>query len=176
VHSYAGRDGVGERIEFIMRAMRALGGMEAAPGGRLRFTCGGAHRAACKRLFIEASKLAADDLPEARPLTIHDRKSDCQISVASLGAGAYRVATENQGESQAEGVGRRLKAIAGGLRKLGEMTESGGEDEAAFGCGSAHDALVGMLLVRALNVRAVIREEDAAAASGVMAAPGAESV
>ncbi len=62
------------------------------------------------------------------------------------------------------------------MRKLGEMTESGGEDEAAFGCGSAHDALVGMLLVRALNVRAVIREEDAAAASGVMAAPGAESV
>ena len=49
-------------------------------------------------------------------------------------------------------------------------------NEAAFACGGAHDALVGLLLVRVLNVRAVIRGEDAAAAQGVLAAPSANSV
>ncbi len=172
VHSYARKDGAAERIQFVMRAMQVLGGMVAAPGGRLRFACGGAHRAACKRLFIEASKLASDAQLEARPLAIHDKKSDCEISVASLGGGAYRVEAENE----AEGVGRRVVAIAGGLRKLGEMAESSRDDEAAFECGAAHDALVGLLLVRAPNVRAVMREEDAAATQGVLAAPSAQSV
>ena len=172
VHSYARMDGVGERAEFVMRAMRALGEMVAAPGGRLRFACGDAHRSACKRLFIEASKLAGDILPEARSLAIHDKKIDCEISVLPRGAGVYRVAAA----SEAEGSGRRLKAIAGGLRKLGEMVETGADNEAAFACGGAHDALVGLLLVRALNVRAVIRGEDAAAAQGVLAAPSANSV
>ncbi|MDP6475983.1 MAG: hypothetical protein QF449_02015 [Alphaproteobacteria bacterium] len=172
VHSYARTDGVGERIEFVMRAMRILGEMAEAPGGRLRFACGDAHRAACKRLFIEAGKLAGDVLPEPRPLAIHDKKIGCGISAVSLGGGVYGVAAE----SEVEGAGRRLKAIAGGLRKLGEMAETGADNEAAFACGGAHDALVGLLLVRALNVRAVIREEDAAAAQGVLAAPGADNV
>ena len=73
VHSYAGYDGTADRIQFVMRAMQLIGGMEITPGGRLRFVCGDAHRAACRRLFIEASKLASDAEPEARPLAIHDK-------------------------------------------------------------------------------------------------------
>ena len=172
VHSYAGYDGTADRIQFVMRAMQLIGGMEITPGGRLRFVCGDAHRAACRRLFIEASKLASDAPPEARPLSIHDKKADCEVSVSSLGAGAYRVSAESDDEA----VGRRVKAIAGGLRKLGEMTDSDGDDAASFGCGAAHDALIGLLLVRAPNVRAVMREQDAAAAQGVLAAPSAQTV
>ena len=172
VHSYAGYDGTADRIQFVMRAMQLIGGMENTPGGRLRFACGGVHRAACKRLFIEACKLASDAAPAARPLAIHDKKSECDFSVTSLGGGVYRVAAE----SEAEDIGRRAKAIAGGLRKLGEMMDSGRDDEASFECGAAHDALVGLLLVRAPNVRLVMREEDAAAAQGVLAAPSAQSV
>ena len=172
VHSYTGKDGAAERIQFVMRAMQVLGGMEPAPGGWLRFSCGDAHRLACKRHFIEASKLVSDGPPEARPLAIHDKKSDCEFSVSSLGAGAYRVSAESDDEA----VGRRVKAIAGGLRKLGEMTDAGGDDEAGFTCGTMHDALVGLLLVRAPNVRAAMRKLDAAAAQGVLAAPSAQSV
>ena len=172
VHSYAGKDGTAERIQFIMRAMQDLGGIKSTPGGSLRFACGNVHRAACKRLFIEASKLVGDATPEARSLSIHDKKADCEMTVASLGGGAYRVTAK----SEDEGVVRRVKAIAGGLRKLGEMADSGGDDEASFACGTAHDALVGMLLVRAPNVRAVLREEDAAAAQGVLAAPSTQTV
>ena len=172
VHSYAGKDGTAARVQYIVQAMQVLGGMAVTADGRLRFSCGGIHRAACKRLFIEASKLASDVAPAARPMAIHDKKSDCDISVASLGGGAYRVAAE----SAAEDIGRRVKAIAGGLRKLGEMADSGRDDEASFECGAAHDALVGLLLVRAPNVRLVMREEDAAAAQGVLAAPSAQSV
>ena len=66
--------------------------------------------------------------------------------------------------------------IAGGLRKLGDMAESKNENEAVFSCGGAHDALIGILLVRAPNVRAVMREEDSAARQGVLAAPSSQSV
>ena len=172
VHSYASKDGTAERIQFVMRAMEALGGIAATPGGRLRFTCGNAHRVACKRLFIEASKLPGEALPEPRPLAVHDKKAACEMTVQSLGGGVYRVAAE----SDAEDIRRRVLAIAGGLRKLGEMAESSAGDESSFVCGTAHDALVGMLLVRAPNVRAVLREEDAAAAVGILAAPSAQTV
>ena len=172
VHSYAQIDGAAGRIQFVMRAMQVMGGIEATSGGRLRFSCGDDHRTACKRLFVEASKVASDATAEARPLTIHDKKSDCDYSVASQGSGIYRVAAEGD----VDGAARRVKAIAGGLRKLGDMAESENEDEAIFSCGAAHNALIGMLLVRAPNVRASMRESDSAAKQGVLAAPSAQSV
>ncbi|MBT6146557.1 MAG: hypothetical protein HOH74_14060, partial [Gemmatimonadetes bacterium] len=49
------------------------------------------------------------------------------------------------------------------------------EDCVSFGCGHDHDALVALLLQRAPNVRALVREEQAAAARGVLAAPSAQS-
>ncbi|MDA0231179.1 MAG: hypothetical protein O3B21_13455 [Proteobacteria bacterium] len=172
VHSYARKDGTAERIQFVMRAMEVLGGVTSTPGGRLRFACGDPHRVACKRLFIEASKLPGEALPELRPLAVYDKKAACEMTVQSLGGGVYRVSAE----SGADNIRRRVLAIVGGLCKLGEMAESSADDEASFGCGVAHDALVGMLLVRAPNVRAVLREEDAAAAVGILAAPSAHTV
>jgi hypothetical protein len=41
----------------------------------------------------------------------------------------------------------------------------------AFPCGHSHDALIGLLLPRALNVRAVLREEEAAVGRGNLVAP-----
>lgn len=172
VHSYAHKDGTAERIQFIMRAMQELGGVVATPEGSLRFACGNSHRVACKRLFIEASKFPSEALPVPRPLAVHDKKAACEMTAQSLDGGVYRVSAESNGED----IRRRVLAIAGGLRKLGEMAESNAGDEASFACGTAHDALVGMLLVRAPNVRAVLREEDAAASGGVLAAPSAQTV
>jgi hypothetical protein len=41
-----------------------------------------------------------------------------------------------------------------------------------FACGHDHDALVGMLLPRAVNVRDTLREEEQIAARGLLTAPG----
>ena len=44
-------------------------------------------------------------------------------------------------------------------------------DQVRFPCGSDHHELIGLLMVRALNVRGALREQEAAAARGVLSAP-----
>ncbi len=172
VHSYADIKGTAERVRFVMRAMQNLGGMETTLAGRLRFNCRDGHVTACRRLFLEASKVIPNVIPEARPMTVHDRKTDFDYSVTSCGSGVYRVTARCDGDV----ITRRVKVIAGGLRKLGDMAESKNEDEVQFSCGTAHDSLIGMLLVRAPNVRALMREQDSSAKQGVLTAPSAQSV
>jgi hypothetical protein len=173
VHSYSKRPGAKQRLEFVARAIAVLGGLQAVPGQSLalRFPCHAEHPLACRRVFLEACKLAPDQALEPRPLQILDRKSNRTISVASQGAGVYRLAADGDDLDKAS----RIAAVANGLIKLGEMRQGvAGSDCVAFACGHAHDALVGLLLVRALNVRAVLREEEMTAARGVLAAPSAQ--
>ncbi len=166
VHTYSGRTGPDERIAFVADAMTVLGGMERAPDGLLRFPCGEPHELACRRVFLEACKLASGSEVDARPLTILDRKSGLNITLSRLGEGAYRVGAEGEGKDGA----RRIQVVAGGLVKLGEM-QSRGPDTVAFSCGYAHDAAVGLLLVRAPNVRAAVREQEMTGSRGVLTAP-----
>lgn len=166
VHTYSGRSGADQRIAFVSNAMAVLGGMRQTTDGLLQFPCGDAHPLACRRVFLEACKLASGGELKARPLTILDRKSGLKITVSSLGEGVYRIGAEGESKDGA----RRVAAIAGGLAKLGEM-QSQGPDTVAFACGQAHDAVVGLLLVRAPNVRAAVREQEMAGARGVLAAP-----
>ena len=172
VHTYAGHDGAADRIGFVAQAMRALGGMETAAGPHaVRFPCGAEHGRACRRVFLEACKITPGTALEARPLAIHDKKCGNTISVASGGDGEYRVGAEARDEVTE----RRIGAIGGGLIKLAELKGlSDNNDRVAFECGHAHDALIGLLLVRALNVRAALREQETAAARGVLAAPSAQ--
>jgi hypothetical protein len=173
VHTYSGRDGAAARIASVVEAMKVLGGMESAAGAPnlVRFACNGAHHAACRRLFLEACKLAPGTAHEPRPLSIFDKKSGRTITVDGDGEGLYRVSADG-GE---DGRARRVAAVAGGLAKLGEMEPVGDAgDRVAFPCGHAHDAPVGLLLVRALNVRTVLRESEQQAARGVLAAPSAQ--
>jgi len=169
-HSYSGREGVEARLAFVARAMAALGGMKPAPGqpGRFAFACGAEHRTAAKRLFLEACKRAPGAALAAQPMRVHDRKNDLAITAASLGDGHYRI--EARGGAKAA---RRADGVARGLVRLAEM-ESVAPAEARFPCGHAHDALVGLLLGRALNVRAAMREAESAAARGILAAPSAQ--
>ncbi len=166
VHTYSGRAGAEQRIAFVTNAMAVLGGMAQTPDGLLRFPCGEAHVPACRRVFLEASKLASGGELKARPLTIVDRKSGLNVTVSRADSGEYRVEAEGEGK---DGV-RRISAIAGGLAKLGEM-QSGSPDTVVFSCGRHHDAVVGLLLVRAPNVRAAVREQETSGARGVLAAP-----
>ena len=169
VHTYSHIAGASERIENVRQAMQMLGGMLQTPEGLLYFPCGNAHQAACRRVFLEACKLAPGDRIEPRPLETLDKKSRLTITVNSTGDGVYTVTTDGDGR----GAARRVAAIAGGLAKLGEMEdlESDNRDTVAFDCAHAHDALVGLLLVRAPNVRVALREEEMSASRGVLSAP-----
>lgn len=177
VHTYSSRDGAGARVAQIALAMRAMGGLEADAGAppRLRFPCGDAHEVAVRRLFLEACKVDAEAPATARPLSTQDRKSGLAIAVDSLGEGQYRIRAA--GGADADAKAQRLGVIANGLMKLGGMrtlAHPRGEvvaDCVGFDCGHAHDELVGLLLARAPNVRAIVREQEAMAARGLLAAP-----
>ena len=169
VHTYSHIAGAAERIEGVREAMQILGGMLSTADGLLYFPCKHAHEAACRRVFLEACKLAPNTPVEPRPLKILDKKSQLTITVESIGNGIYRVTAEGEGR----GAARRVSAIAGGLMKLGEMEslETDTKDTVAFSCGQSHDALVGLLLTRAPNVRVVLREAEMDATRGVLTAP-----
>ena len=63
-------------------------------------------------------------------------------------------------------------AVARGYIKLCEAAPvDGGDAQFAFSCGTDHHGLVGSLLYRAQNVRAVMQEEEMSASRGVLAAP-----
>lgn len=168
VHTYSRLPGAEDRIASVVTAMEVLGGMVRDPDGRLRFPCGWDHNLAVKRVFLEACKLDPSGPVEPRPLEILDKKSGLQIKVLSEGDGVYRVTAHGEGKDPE----RRISFIAGGLMKLAEIDEvSGTLDRVVFPCGYAHDELIGLLLVRAPNVRAVLREQEMAASRGVLAAP-----
>ena len=173
-HSYSGKEGAAGRLAFVMRAMAVMGGMVPAPGqpDRLAFACGAEHRAAVKRLFLEACKKASGSELAALPMSIYDKKNDLTIDAAGTGRGGYRL-TADRGEDD-DKVVRRVDGVTRGLVKLAEMEAGSQLGEARFACGVAHDELVGLLLGRALNVRAAMREAEAAAARGVLAAPSAQ--
>ena len=70
---------------------------------------------------------------------------------------------------------RRVATIARGLIRLGEMEEVADQpNQVRFGCGYSHDALIGLLLVRAPNVRTAMREVEAMASRGVLSAPSTQ--
>ncbi len=168
IHTYSRMDGGQHRIKFAVKGMETLGNMAVAPDGLLRFPCGSAHELACRRAFLEACKLDLNDAVEPRPLNILDKKSGLTITVLSLEDGVYQVTVDGEGK-RAE---RRISAIAGGLIKLGEMVEVDQSlDKVAFPCGHSHDALVGLLLVRAPNVRTIMREQEMVASRGTLSAP-----
>lgn len=173
VHTYSRIEGATTRIDNVMQSMKILGGMQETSDGLLCFPCGERHEAACRRVFLEACKLEPNTTVEPRPLNTLDKKSKLTITVDSVGNGIYRVKSNGEGRSAA----RRVSAIAGGLKKLGEMedVEENAGDTVGFACGQSHDALVGLLLVRAPNVRVILREEEAGASRGVLSAPSQQT-
>jgi hypothetical protein len=170
IHSYSGLAVAGPRLDSIRRAMHILGGVEVRRE-RLRFPCGAAHQLAIRRLFLEACKLAPAAVVDPRPLAVRDKKLDGTVTVRSLGEGLYELIANGPAELAAA----RLEAIAAGYRKLAEVEIIPAEPHCfRFGCGQSHDALVALLLPRALNVRAALREQEMAAARGTLVAPSAQ--
>ena len=173
VHTYSRKAGVQERIQNVIQSMQTLGGMKTSNEELLYFPCGERHQAACRRVFLEACKHPQNSPAEQRPLNTLDKKSKLTITVNSSGNGIYKVSANGEGRS-AE---RRISAITGGLMKLGEMesVKDNEKDSISFSCGHSHDALIGLLLVRAPNVRVILREEEAIASRGVLSAPSQQT-
>lgn len=172
VHSFSGRDGVRERLEAIASTVATLGGLEVREDGvSLRFPCSTWHGTAAKRLFLEACKQDPAEPLEPKPLEAPDSRTEQRIRIEPLGDGAYEVIAEGV----AEGEQSRAPAIARAMAKLAQLEADEGERAIVrFPCGQGHDELIGLLLVRAQNLRAVLREEEMKASRGVLAAPSAQ--
>lgn len=172
VHSYSTRTGTEERLAWLTLAMAELGGLEAdVSARRVSFRCGAWHDLAIRRTFLEACKVDPALPLQPRAREVDDPRSSQHIRVSSLGNGAYRV----ESTGGAGGETTRAAAIAAGLAKLLELDiEPGDTATVRFACGAAHDELVGLLLMRAINVRAALREFEAAASRGILVAPSAQ--
>ena len=171
VHTYSSRSGATERVHFLTHAMAVLGGLEfTADGGQhLAFPCRTWHAAAAKRPFLEAAKQDPTIPVVRRPLEVPDTRSEQTIRIEPLGGGSYRVHADGATEEAPS----RAPAIAAALVKLAQLSSS--EDQVvAFPCGHEHDALVALMLLRAQNLRAAMREEEMNASRGVLVAPSAQ--
>ena len=172
VHSYSSKDGVSDRLASVVDSMTTLGGLERLSSAEhaVHFACGAWHRAAARRAFIEACKLPSGEAPATRPLEADDGRSGQNIRIEPLASGRYRVEAKGaEDESKS-----RAPAIARGLAKLAELDLDDDGETVAFACGQDHDAIVGLLLVRALNLRATLRADEAASSRGMLAAPSAQ--
>lgn len=168
VHTYSSLKNAQERVAFLRKAMCVLGGLEQGEDDLLRFCCGHDHEQGIKRIFLEACKLPSLGELQAKPLQVLDKKSGLTVQVERKGAGVYRVTAQGEGND----ADRRINLIAGGLLKLGQMVGVEGLlDTIAFPCSQSHDAMIGLLLIRAPNVRAALREQEMTASRGVLAAP-----
>ena len=173
IHSYSRADKAPARLDFLAEAMAKVGGMERTPGphAKVRWPCGEKHTAASKRLFLEVCKLSEPSQLEPRPSALTDPKLPGEVRVAPRGEGRYEILAD--GVSGAE---TRLKTICAGYLKLAEMepwTER--ETGVRFSCGFAHDGLMNLLLFRALNARAAMREMEMMMSRGVLLAPSAQA-
>ena len=174
VHSYSDREGVDNCLRHVAASMVILGGMEEVSHDRhiVRFGCGKPHVKACRRVFIEACKVLPGEVLQAKPLTIFDKKTERKITLEKVSdREAFRVTADGPEEGKV----RRVAAVAAGLGKLTDLPlVEGANDLVLFPCSGGHHSLVGLLLVRALNVRAAMREQDSAAGRGVLSAPSAQ--
>lgn len=174
VHSYSEMKDVPRRLAFVAEAMSRLGGMQrvASQPNQVRWPCGDMHLAATKRLFLEACKLSRPDELGDRPASMQDAKLGGAVTVISKGGGRYEIAAAASGaETEA-----RLKAICAGYLKLAEMERwEESETGVRFACGSDHDPMMRLLLFRAMNARAALREQEMMASRGVLVAPSAQA-
>ena len=136
-----GRDGGARRARTARRSPRRLPLRHLARGGREADLSRG----------LQARSHDHADLEAARAATTRRRASASGRS--RLGDGAYRIVAEGV-ES---GTPSRAPAVAAGLAKLATARRLGGRrgPSSRSPADTAHDALVGLLLPRAINVRAV---------------------
>jgi hypothetical protein len=175
VHSYSDRPAVPGRLDWLTQAMLRLGGMRPAGNDSrtVSFNCGAWHGLAARRTFLEACKVDPANALAVRPLATNDGRTGQYITVTPRGDGRYWISAVAE-EATAES---RAPAVAAGLAKLAGLDIDVGDPTiVSFSCGVPHDELVGLLLPRAINVRAALRELEQNASRGVLVAPSAQEM
>lgn len=170
VHSYARGKNINGRIEFITNALAKLAGVvpDVDDPHWLQFECSGFHTRALKRCFLDVCKLEEGPPLPVKPLSVQDKKAGCLVSIVQHGSGVYEVTSAASDDRSI----KRCEALAKGFAKVCEMqVDENKKNQIAFTCGCNHDDLMGMLMFRAQNVRAAMREEEMSATRGVLAAP-----
>ena len=163
-HSYSSIAGAQERVDFVKRAMTTLGGLEEIEGGLVGYSCDNGHPKASRRLFLEAAKLEEGvDALVTHPLTTHDRKSDRNVELISAENGKYRLEIDGEDDAKKE---KRRKQLLKALVKIGALEVEG--SVLALPCGNSHDALMGLLLRKAVSMRASMADDES---RGFLAAP-----
>jgi len=171
VHTYSPVVGASERVAFIRQTLVTMLGLESAEEegqGWLRFPCRYEHKRTIKRAFLDLCKLETGAALEVKPLTAFDKKAEGDLTATPLGDGRYRI----QAAGDTPAMAKRTVALARGFAKLCEMEFlEGDETTVCFPCRQSHDEIIGMMMFRAQNVRAAMKEEEMAAGRGVLAAP-----
>lgn len=171
VHTYSAKVGSVERMAFIRQAVVTMLGLEPAEEdgqGWLRFPCRHEHKRTVKRAFLDLCKLETGAVLEVKPLTAFDKKAEGDLTAKSLGDGRYCI----QAAGDTPAMAKRTVALARGFAKLCEMEIlEGDETTVCFPCRQSHDEAIGLMMFRAQNVRAAMKEEEMAAGRGVLAAP-----
>jgi hypothetical protein len=172
VHSYSSRPGAVERQEWLTGTMATLAGLESeTPAHEVWFGCGAWHELGLRRAFLEACKVDPSEPVEPRPSEVDDPRSTQRIALESLGNGSYRIGAAGGESSETN----RAPAIAAGMAKLlAIQVDANDPSVVRFDCGAEHDRLTALLLMRSINVRAAMRELEAAATRGVLLAPSAQ--
>ena len=134
----------------------------------MRFPCRSEHKRTIKRAFLDLCRLETGADLEVKPLRAFDKKADGALAAKVLGDGRYRI--EAAGDTPA--MARRTVALARGFAKLCEMEFLEGDETAVcFPCRQSHDEIMGLMMFRAQNVRASMKEEEMEAGRGVLSAP-----
>ena len=170
VQTYSGSEAAAQRVAFVRQALISILGLEPADADStwLKFPCGGKHLRALKRAFLDLCKLETGAPLESKPLKAFDKKAEGELEAVSLGSGKYQMKSVSGGEQAS----KRATALARGFAKLCELRQLDEEqDTVQFPCGVDHHELIGMLMYRAQNVRASMREEEQSASRGVLAPP-----
>lgn len=174
VHTYSADGSAPERVAFLTRALTVMLSMEEATkssepeGVWLRFSCKSIHERALKRAFLDLCKLESNAPLELKPLIAFDKKANGHLTAVSLGGGLYQMKSVEETDAGL----RRAAALARGFAKLCEMDSIEGEkNQVLFSCKTSHDAIMGTLMFRAQNVRAMMQEEEMTVSRGVLAAP-----
>ena len=169
VHSYSQIEGTADRMQFILQALVNIVGLVPVPNDEnwLHFECGSFHKKAVQRCFLDLCKNPSDAELSVKPLQAFDKKAKCDLVVNKLGDGRYQMSAAEETDTGA----KRAKALSVGYEKVCQMQLDEENCMVAFPCNCDHDAMMGMMLFRAQNVRAAMREEADAASRGVLAPP-----
>ena len=155
VWTFSRKPGVEGRLEKIRDQLVALGGLEPVEGthNQARLPCGQVHERPIRFLLKQAVEKAPDLTHPDGPIEVKDLRSALIVRAEGReadGRWVYSIASDGEAKNKTA----RLRAVAAGLTRYGEM-EKVGDNDASFPCGYRHDELTRITMPYARNVSKV---------------------